>query len=91
MEPKIMVYEIKNNFFGHGITVSGLLTGKDIMAQLKGKIETEVLFIPLNAFKSNETIMLDDTSIYALENILGVKIIIGSTNGGEFAKQLMDL
>jgi putative radical SAM enzyme (TIGR03279 family) len=54
---EITIYEIKNKFYGPGITVSGLLTGGDIINQIKGKIDVDVLFVPQNAFKSNETIM----------------------------------
>ena len=57
---KIDVYCIINKFFGEHITVSGLLTGQDIIAQLKGKMLGEELLLPCNVLKSDEDIFLDD-------------------------------
>lgn len=45
---KIDVYAIRNDFFGETITVSGLITGQDIIAQLKGRNLGEVLLLPNN-------------------------------------------
>ena len=56
----ITVYEILNDFFGHGVTVSGLITGQDLIKQLKGKPLGEVLLLPANMFRSNEEVFLDD-------------------------------
>ena len=44
---KVNVYEIINEFFGEKITVSGLLTGQDIIKQLKGKDLGEMLYLPV--------------------------------------------
>ena len=43
---KIKIYAVENDFFGHDITVAGLLTGKDLIAQLKGKPLYDVLLLP---------------------------------------------
>ena len=48
---EIKGYEIRNDFFGEKITVSGLLTGQDITAQLRGKELGEYLLLPCNSFK----------------------------------------
>jgi putative radical SAM enzyme (TIGR03279 family) len=84
----ITVYEIVNDFFGPMVNVSGLLTGQDIIAQLKNKIDVDFLFVPQNAFMANSTIMLDGTSLDELNKALGIPVIIGSSNGGEFVRQL---
>jgi len=89
---KISVYEIKNEFFGTSVTVSGLLTGQDVMKQLKGKLgNTDVIFLPENAFRSGvkEKIMLDGVTKQELEQKLGVRVKIGSTNGVKFCGELI--
>ena len=48
----ITVYEILNDFFGHGVTVSGLITGQDLIKQLTGKPLGEALLLPANMFRS---------------------------------------
>ena len=81
--PKIHidVYKIINNFFGDTITVTGLLTGTDIIDQLKGKIRTPYLFMSDNMFRRGyelapqEAVMLDDKRIIDIENELDVKVI----------------
>jgi len=87
---KITVYPIDNHFFGETVTVSGLLTGVDIINQLKNRPLPDIIFIPENAFRAGvkEKIMLDGTTKKEIEQNLGIKVIIGSTNGAEFYKQL---
>jgi putative radical SAM enzyme (TIGR03279 family) len=88
---KIHVHVIGNNFFGSSVTVSGLLTGQDVIRQLKDKLGgTKTLFLPENAFRSGvkEKVMLDGTTKEELEQKLNVRIVIGSTNGFKFYKQL---
>jgi putative radical SAM enzyme (TIGR03279 family) len=84
-ETKITVFPIINNFFGENITVSGLLTGTDITAQLKCVTE-DVLFIPANAIRDG--IMLDGTTLETLSEKLRVPVKVGSSDGGEFYGQL---
>ena len=57
----------RNDFFGEMITVSGLLTGQDLLAQLKGKPLGEKLLLPQNVLKSGETVFLDDMTLADLE------------------------
>jgi len=85
---RINVYAIKNNFFGENITVSGLLTGEDIIAQLKGCVVDDVLFLPENAFRDGTQTMLDGTTLSQLSTALSIPIKIGSTHGNEFLNQL---
>ncbi len=79
----IDVFKIINNFFGETITVSGLLTGTDIIKQLKGNIKSRYLIMPSNMFRkgyemgpTDEYIMLDDTKICDIEKELGVKVLV---------------
>ena len=54
---KVHVYCIRNDFFGEKITVSGLITGQDIIAQLKGKALGSRLLLPCNMLKADEIII----------------------------------
>lgn len=87
---QIDVRPIRNTFFGETVTVSGLLTGQDIITQLKQSFVPSILFIAESAFRSGvkEKIMLDGTTLNMLENVLNTKVIISSTNGDEFYRQL---
>lgn len=80
---KIDVYEIKNDFFGHSITVAGLITGKDLIAQLKDKSLADTLVLPSVMLKSDEDIFLDDVSVEELEKALSVKIEITDCTGAD--------
>lgn len=80
----IDVYEIRNDFFGEKITVSGLLTGQDILAQLQGKNLGERLLLPENVLRSGERVFLDDMTVEDLEKALQVKIDIVKSSGYGF-------
>lgn len=87
-ELKINIYEIKNNFFGNKITVTGLLTGKDIIEQLEGKELGQVLLIPSNLLKSGERVLLDDISVEDLEERLKTHIRVSSFDGKDFIQNI---
>lgn len=86
---KIHVYEIINYFFGERITVSGLLTGGDIMKQLSGKKLGEALLLPENILRSGEDVFLDDVRLSELEKALQVKIDIVKSSGYDFVSTVL--
>ena len=65
------VYKIINDFFGHNITVAGLLTGKDLANQLNGKDLGDRLLIPRVTLRSEGDVFLDDTTPEWLSEQLG--------------------
>ena len=75
------VFGIRNDFFGESVTVSGLVTGKDVINQFKGKILPEILLMPEVMFRSGTEIMLDDVTIEELSKELGCKIKKIKTDG----------
>ena len=79
----IAVEKIINDFFGHEITVSGLLCGCDIIAQLKDKKLAGKLIITKNMLRDGENVFLDDTTTEDIEKALGVKIIAVGDDGYE--------
>ncbi len=69
------VYCIRNDFYGENVTVSGLLTGQDIIAQLKGKELGDTLLIPRNALRHEGDCFLDGVTVEEMEIALGVKVL----------------
>lgn len=71
---EINVYEIKNNFFGHSVTVAGLVTGQDLINQLKNKQLGDELLIPDVMLRSEGDLFLDSISLAEVSESLGVKV-----------------
>ena len=69
----INVYKIINDFFGESITVTGLLTGKDIARQLKDKPLGDELLVPANALRYDD-VFLCNMTLSELSETLGVKV-----------------
>ena len=86
---KIDVYEIKNDFFGHSITVAGLITGGDLINQLKDKPLAEVLAIPSVMLRSEGDLFLDSISIEEVEETLGVTLKVDDCTGGSLFSSFM--
>lgn len=77
------VYPIVNRFFGETITVAGLVTGGDLIDQLRGKKLGERLLIPANMLRSGERVFLDDVSLDDVERELNVTVIPVAQDGYE--------
>lgn len=84
----IKVFNITNRFFGDKITVSGLLTGRDIIEQLKGKPLGNELLLPVNMFRAGEEYLLDDVSKKDMEKAFNVKVVVVPDSGKDFIKAL---
>ena len=87
---EIKGYEIRNDFFGEKITVSGLLTGQDITAQLRGKELGEYLLLPCNLLRSGEEVFLDDKTVGDIEQELGVTVKIVEESGADFVAAVLE-
>lgn len=88
---KIHVYPITNYFFGERITVSGLITGQDLMTQLTGQELGTALLLPENILRSGEDVFLDDLHLGDLEKALQVPIIIVKSSGCEFVESILKM
>ncbi len=67
---------VKNRLFGESVTVTGLVSGRDIVDALKGEDLGEVLLIPDVMLKEGESIFLDDMTMEELEESLGVRVVV---------------
>ena len=75
------VIGIVNYFFGETITVAGLVTGGDLIAQLKGKALGDALLIPEVMLRHEQDVFLDDISVEEVERELGVPVRIVANEG----------
>lgn len=76
------VRPIRNDFFGETITVSGLVTGGDLIAQLKETNLGQRLLIPSNMLRSGERVFLDDVTVDQVEKELGIPVQIVEAEDG---------
>ena len=88
---EIDVYPIVNDFFGHEITVSGLLTGVDIYNQLKDKNLLDELILPPNVLRSEGDLFLCGMSIDELSEKLNVKIRLSGNDGAGFISAMLGI
>lgn len=89
--PKIeaQVVAVKNQFFGTKITVSGLITGQDLISQLFEKNIGQELLIPCNMLRSGENVFLDDVTVVDAEEKLNVKIRVVDQPGKDFVEAVL--
>ena len=78
---EVEVIDIRNDFFGERITVSGLITAQDLIAQAKGRELGDSIAIPCNMLRSGERVFLDDQSVEDVQNALQVPVIIVKSSG----------
>ncbi len=83
------VFAIKNEFFGGKITVSGLVTGTDIIKQLSGKDLGGRLLIPSSMLRHENDKFLDDVTIEQIEENLNVKLVTVNNNGQDFLNAVL--
>ncbi len=91
---KIKVFCIRNDFFGETITVAGLITGQDLIAQIKEKKEEgcnlgDTLLIPSCMLRTGEEVFLDDITVTELEKELGIKVVAVESGGRDFIEAVV--
>lgn len=79
---KADVFEILNDFFGHSITVAGLVTGQDLIAQLKNKDHAKRLIIPSVMLRSEEDMFLDNVTKEDVQKALDVTLTVTPQSDG---------
>ena len=84
------VIAVKNDFFGENITVSGLVTGRDLINTVKGKIKGDTLLIPVEMLRHQGDLFLDDVSLTEAEEILGARIIPVCADGYELLETILN-
>jgi len=87
---QVHIHAVENRFFGSKITVSGLLTGRDIIEQLSGERLGEELLLPANLLRAGETVLLDDMDIRDIESALQIPVRIVQSNGQDLVHCLIN-
>jgi len=77
----IRVYSVDNGFFGGQVTVAGLVTGGDIIRQLKGRDLGDKVLIPEVMLRDGKNVFLDNVSLAVLEEELGVPVTAVPVDG----------
>ncbi|MDE5582267.1 MAG: DUF512 domain-containing protein [Ruminococcus sp.] len=88
---KCDVYRIRNDFFGDTITVTGLITGQDIVKQLDGISLGDNLLISSSMLMRDENVFLDDMTVEEVEKKLNVKIRVTRNDGFELLDSIMGI
>ena len=70
---EVIIKPIVNRFFGETVTVSGLITGQDLVAQLSG-MEADEILITKSMLREGEDIFLDDMTLEQARNALSIPI-----------------
>lgn len=86
---EVMVCPVKNEFFGEQITVSGLITGQDLVKQLSGKDLAERLLLPCNMLRAEEDVFLDDFTVSQVESALQVPLNIVKSSGQDLLDAIL--
>jgi putative radical SAM enzyme (TIGR03279 family) len=87
----VNIAPIRNDFFGGSVTVSGLVTGGDIIAQLKGVDIGEELLIPENMLRAQGDLFLDNVSVEDVEKALSVKVRVVQSGGYNLCEAITGL
>ncbi len=80
---------IKNNFFGGGVNVSGLVTGGDLIDQLRDDDLGDRLIIPSSMLRFENDLFLDDVSTDDVERDLGVTLVPVNNNGNDLVEAVI--
>ncbi|MBP3462418.1 MAG: DUF512 domain-containing protein [Tyzzerella sp.] len=86
----VHLYPIRNDFFGEKITVAGLITGQDLIAQLKEQQLGERLLLPCNMLRSGEEVFLDDVTLSEVKESLQIKVDIVKSSGWDFIEAIIN-
>lgn len=86
---RVHIYPIANEFFGEMITVSGLITGGDLIRQLRGRNLGDWLLLPVNMFRAGEEVFLDDVTLKEAEKALQVRIRIVQSSGRDLVSAIL--
>lgn len=87
---RVEVRQITNHFFGETITVSGLITGEDLIGQLSGTELGEKLLIPCSMLRDQEKVFLDDVTVEEVQNALHTEVVIVEEGGADLVSAVID-
>lgn len=86
---KVKVLGVKNQFFGGHVSVSGLLTGQDVLRELSAVDAGDCIIIPESMLKSGEEIFLDDFTVSDLQQRLDARIVVSPVDGRKLIQKIL--
>ncbi|MDO5541439.1 MAG: DUF512 domain-containing protein [Eubacteriales bacterium] len=91
----IHVVSIRNDFFGETITVSGLITGQDLIKQVlqkkdSGEDSGDEIIIPSNMLRTGEAVFLDDVTVEDVQKALDMRVVPVETDGYAFIEAIVN-
>lgn len=84
------VIAIQNDFFGHSVSVAGLLTGQDLIAQLKNRRLGEKVLISASMLRDGGGVFLDDYTVEQVEQAIGAAVIPVENDGSALLKAIFE-
>ncbi len=88
---RIRVHMVKNDFFGGNVTVTGLVTGGDLIRQLKGRLTSHELLLPRVMLRAERDLFLDDVSVDDVARQLGVQVRITESDGQDLVNAMLGI
>ena len=88
---RIKTHPVFNDFFGRSITVSGLVTARDILSQYGGKLTGRALLLPHTMLREHDTVFLDGMRMEELEEKLNLPVrSMAADDGYDFINDLTE-
>ena len=91
---RVNVVPIRNDFFGETITVSGLVTGQDLIRQLTEQkdagLELGDVILPSNMLRTGELVFLDDVTVADVEHALETRVVINGPEGKDLVEAVLN-
>ena len=85
----IELLPITNDFFGGTVDVAGLVTGGDILRQLRGRLQAQRLLVPSVMLKADEDVFLDDVTLEELSQQLGIQVEKAGFTGEDLVEAIL--
>ena len=86
---RVFYYPIRNMFYGESITVTGLVTGGDLIQQLKGQELGDRLLLPGHMLRQGENVFLDDVTVEEVETALSVPVEVIEPEGASLCRAIL--
>ncbi|MCP4683898.1 MAG: DUF512 domain-containing protein [bacterium] len=84
----VQLHEVPNRFWGDTVTVSGLLTGQDLLRHARIKTdEFDTVVLPPNCLNGDD-LFLDNLSLDQFKNALGKEVVVGQYNVAETLREV---
>ncbi|MCF0146661.1 MAG: DUF512 domain-containing protein [Eubacterium sp.] len=89
--PKVQIrcLPIRNDFYGERITVTGLVTGGDLIRQLQGRELGDRLLIPCQMLRAGEDVFLDNVAVKDVEKSLHIPVVIVGSEGQDLCRCIL--